>query len=283
MKMLEGGSQLNLKKRCELLSISRSSVYYKPNNSRSVPDISIMNLIHEIWLECPFYGYRRITAVLNREHIKINHKRVQRLMGEMGLQAIYPHRTTIGNKKHVKYPYLLPEVKINRPDQVWCTDITYIKMSKGFIYLVALIDAHSRYIKAWSVSICMDTEFCMQMLDEALVDAKPEIINTDQGCQFTSDLWTSKLKARGIKISMTSKGRCLDNVLIERFWRSFKQEDAYLKPYVSVAQAKESIRRYIEFYNYHRPHQSLDYKTPAEVYFSVSFIPKKARSPPKAG
>ena len=265
MKIIKTQTELNVSKACELLDIPRSSVYYKSCSKSN--DTILMNEIHELWLKYPFYGYRRITAVLNRNGHCINRKRVYRLMSEMQLKAIYPKKTTFCNKDHAKYPYLLKDLRIDRPDQVWATDITYIKMSKGFVYLVALIDVHSRYVVAWELSTSLDIEFCMAMADSALAKKQPEIINTDQGSQFTSSAWIEKMLRHNIKISMDSKGRCLDNVYIERFWRSLKQEEIYLKPYDSVEEARAGIAKYIEFYNYQRPHQSLNYKVPAELYF----------------
>lgn len=241
-------------------------MYYKPHSNND--DVWLMNAIQELWLKYPFYGYRRITAALNKTGYNLNHKRTLRLMQSMNLEAIYPKRTTISNKLHIKYPYLLTGLVITGPDHVWATDLTYIKMRKGFVYLVALIDLFSRHIVSWQLSVSMDTEFCMTMLDEALSKKVPQIINTDQGSQFTSSVWTDRLIKHKIAISMDSKGRCLDNVYIERFWRSIKQEEIYLKPYDDVDEARAGIKKYIEFYNNQRQHQSLGYKTPAEVYFA---------------
>lgn len=271
MQMIDRLSKFSLFKQCELLSLPRSSVYYKPKNDNN--DMCLMNEIHELWLKQPFYGYRRITAVLNRSGYSVNRKRIYRLMILMNLQAIYPKRTTISNQQHVKYPYLLADIDVARPNHVWSTDLTYIKMRKGFVYLVALIDLFSRYVVSWQLSITMDTEFCMSMLEDALSRSMPKIINTDQGSQFTSNIWIENLLKNKIAISMDSKGRCLDNVYIERFWRSLKQEEIYLKPYDNVSEARSGISRYIKFYNQQRPHQSLGYKTPAEVYFAESVDP----------
>jgi putative transposase len=226
-----------------------------------------MNLIHEVWTSTPFYGYRRITAELKRQGYPVNHKRIQRLMNLMNLQALYPKpNTSRAHHQHVKYPYLLHGMEITRPDQVWATDITYIPMERGFLYLVALIDLYSRYIVSWNLSISLEAEFCLAMLEDALDRSQPEILNSDQGCQFTSEAWTETLKKNGIQISMDGKGRCMDNIYIERFWRSLKQEDIYRNPPGTTPQARQNIRDYMEFYNYQRLHQSLEYRTPAEIY-----------------
>jgi putative transposase len=255
--MLEKESKLSLSKRCELLSLCRSGVYHKTQCNNY--DAWLMNEIHELWHKYPFYGQRRIVVVLNSKGYVVNRKRIQRLMRLMNLKAIYPKRTTVSCRQHEKYPYLLADIDITHPDQVWATDITYIKMKKGFMYLVALIDLFSRYIISWELAISMDTEFCMSMLDEAFSKKKPNIINTDQGSQFTSNVWLECLKRNEVKISMDSKGRCLDNVYIERFWRSLKQEEVYLKPYDNVVEARAGISNYMKFYNHTRPHQSLGY------------------------
>lgn len=228
-----------------------------------------MNEIYEIWMKYPFYGYRRITAILNRNGYHVNSKKIRRIMKLMDLQAIYPKKkTTISNKEHKIYPYLLRNLIINRANQVWATDITYIKMSKGFVYLVALIDLFSRRIINWQLSVTMEKEFCIEMLEIALMqNKKPEIINSDQGSQFTSNEWIKVLTDSDIKVSMDGKGRCIDNILMERFWRSIKQEEIYIKPCDSVKEIRENIGKYIDFYNQERPHQSLGYQTPDEVYF----------------
>jgi putative transposase len=188
-------------------------------------------------------------------------------MKEMNLQALYPKpNTSRAHQQHMKYPYLLHDMKINRPDQVWATDITYIPMERGFLYLVALIDLYSRYIVSWNLSISLEAEFCVAMLEAALDHGQPVILNSDQGCQFTSEDWTRILKKNGIQISMDGKGRCMDNIYIERFWRSLKQEEIYLNPPGTVRQARQNIQDYIEFYNHRRIHQSLAYRTPVEVY-----------------
>ena len=262
--------KLSVRRRCELLKISRSSVYYTKAEA-SLEDIFVLNAIRDIWMRYPFYGYRRITKELRASGIPVNRKRVQRLMKIGGIHAIYPGpNTSKRNKLHAVHPYLLGSLSIERANQAWMVDITYLRMPKGFIYLVALIDVHSRYVVGWSISNTLDTSNCLDALKKGLLTAKPEIINSDQGCQFTSGEWVNFLVNENIKVSMTGKGRCLDNVYIERFWRSFKQEEFYLNEYSSVDELKNAISAYMEFYNHKRWHQSLDYKTPAEVFFGTA-------------
>jgi len=263
-------SKLSIQKRCDLLSIPRSSFYYQSIKEEDI-DNWLMNEIFDIWMKYPFYGYRRITAILNRSGYHVNDKKVRRIMRLMNLQAIYPKKkTTFINNDHKIYPYLLRDLIINRSNQVWATDISYIKMSKGFVYLVALIDLFSRKIINWQLSITMEKEFCIEMLETALISNKsPEIINSDQGSQFTSNEWIKVLTDNNIKVSMDGKGRCIDNIFMERFWRSIKQEEIYIKPCDSVKEIRENIKNYINFYNFERPHQSLDYQTPDEVYSGI--------------
>ncbi len=256
-----------MRRQCELLGLNRSTVYYKAVSS-AIEEVDMMNMIRDVWERYPFYGYRRTTKQLRSMGIKINRKRVQRLMKKAGIQAIYPGpNTSKRNKLHAKHPYLLRNLEISRPNQVLMVDITYLRMPEGFVYLVALIDVYSRYVVGWSLSNTLETTSCIDALKSALIIAKPEIINSDQGAQFTSDEWINFLVENDIKISMTGKGRCLDNVYIERFWRSLKREEFYLHEYNSVKELKKRIGAYIEFYNQKRWHQSLDYKTPADVYF----------------
>ena len=259
---------MSLRKRTELLGINRSTLYYngKPAN---IDDVDLLNAIRDVWMRYPFYGYRRITRELRANGMLVNRKRVQRLMLLGGIRAIYPGpNTSKRNKQHAVYPYLLKGMVITRPNQVWMVDITYLRMPQGFMYLAAIIDVHSRYVVGWSLSNTLETSSCNEALDGALKNAKPDIINSDQGCQFTSEDWINSLNDAGIKISMTGKGRCLDNVYIERFWRSFKQEEFYLNEYDSVGDLRKAVDAYIEFYNHKRWHQSLGYKTPADVYVS---------------
>lgn len=264
----EQESELSIRRRCELLGVNRSTIYYQPQPMEP-DDVELLNEIRDVWHRYPFYGYRRITKELQNQGIDVNRKRVQRLMKLGGVQAIFPGpNTSKRNHKHAVYPYLLRDIKITRPNQAWQTDITYLRLDKGFMYLVALIDIHSRYIVGWSLSNTLEPTFCVEALQQGFKIAMPEIVNSDQGSQFTSDSWIDALKELHIKISMTGKGRCIDNVYIERFWRSFKQEEFYLNDYSDVKQLKHAISAYVEFYNNKRWHQSLDYKTPAEVYFS---------------
>jgi putative transposase len=261
-------SDLSIQRQCSLLSIPKSSFYYKSIKEEDI-DNWLMNEIYEIWIKYPFYGYRRINAILNRNGYDINEKKTRRLMRSMNLQTIYPKKkTTFSNKEHKIYPYLLKDLIIDKINQVWATDLTYIKMGKGFVYLTALIDLFSRKIINWQLSTTMEKEFCIEMLEDALIANKnPEIINSDQGSQFTSNEWTKILTNNNIKISMDGKGRCIDNILIERFWRSIKQEEIYIKPCDNVKEIRQNIKKYIIFYNQERPHQSLNYQTPDEVYF----------------
>jgi putative transposase len=245
--MIDRKSALPVTRQCQLLSLSRSTAYYRPKDV-SDADLTIMRCIDEMHLKRPFYGSRRIRDWLVAENHDINRKRVQRLKG----------------------------LSIDRPNQVFCTDITYIPMAKGFVYLVAIMDWHSRKILSWRLSNTMATDFCIDALEEAIKRyGAPEIFNTDQGAQFTSDAFTDVLKASKVKISMDGKGRWVDNVMIERFWRSLKYEDVYLKAYDSVNEARVSIRKYIDFYNAERKHQTLE-KTADQAYFGIEALPKTA-------
>lgn len=243
-------------------------MYYK-EKPLDIDDVDLLNLIRDVWERYPFYGYRRITKELRENKgIKVNRKRVQRLMVFGEIQAIHPGpNTSKRNKAHAVYKYLLRDVSIIRPNQAWMVDITYLRMPNGFMYLVAMIDVYSRYVVGWSLSNTLETNFCIDALKSALGHATPEIINSDQGCQFTSDDWIHFLREWNIEISMTGKGRCTDNIYIERFWRSFKREEFYLNEYESVKDLRKAISVYIDFYNRKRWHQSLGYTTPASVYF----------------
>lgn len=222
-----------------------------------------MQAIDRLYLQRPYFGSRRIA-----DELAINRKRAQRLMRLMGLEAIYPKpRTTRRAKEHRIYPYLLRNVEVTRPDQVWSTDITYLPLRDGYLYLTAVMDWYSRYVLAWRLSNHLEGTFCCEALDAALTISQPEIFNTDQGCQFTSDAFTSRLLARNIQISMDGRGRALDNVFVERLWRTVKYEEVYLREYVDASDARTSLKRYLRFYNQARRHQSLDRRTPAEVYF----------------
>lgn len=263
-----GHEHLSLRRQCELLHLNRSSLYYKPKEKYE-RDQTLLNEIRELWMRYPFYGYRRITWCLRQKGFKVNHKRVQRLMQLGGIKAIYPGpNTSKRNQKHAVHPYLLRGMEITAPNQVWMLDITYLRMDKGFVYLVALIDVYSRYIVDWRLSTTLETSFCVEALESALDTGKPRIVNTDQGCQFTSEEWVSCLKEHEILISMTGKGRCLDNVYIERFWRSLKREKFYLFEYASIKELKKDVAEYMDFYNNERPHQSLNHRIPATLYFN---------------
>jgi len=245
-------------------------LYYQPKEI-SEEDLNLMKLIDRQYLLTPFYGARKLVVCLKKERYKVNRKRVQRLMRLIGLRAIYRRPRTskpaVGNKI---YPYLLNGIEITRPNQVWAADITYIPMAKGFLYLVAIIDWYSRYVLSWRLSNTLDTDFCVEALEEALQKGRPEIFNTDQGAQFTSEAFTGLLVKHGIKISMDGKGRYSDNLFVERLWRSVKYEEVYLKAYQDAREARVGIGKYFRFYNTTRPHQSLDYRTPAEVFYTIT-------------
>ena len=226
-----------------------------------------MRLIDEQYTACPVYGSRRMTAWLTRQGEEVNRKRVQRLMRLMGLEAIYPKpRLSAAGRGHRVYPYLLRGVSVTRPDQVWSADVTYVPLPTGFMYLAATIDCYSRYVVAWRLSNTLDGSFCLEMLEEALGKGRPEVFNTDQGVQFTAQAWTSRLEGAGVAVSMDGRRRWLDNVFVERLWRSVKYEDVYVRGYEAVPALEEGLGRYFVFYNEDRPHQSLGYRTPAEVY-----------------
>ena len=262
-----GDPVLPVAAQCRLLKVARSTLYYRPAPV-SADDLAVMRRMDELHLTWPFYGSRRMAAVLRREGWAVNRKRAKRLMRVMGIEAIYQKpNTSKGHPDHKVYPYLLRGLAIDRPNQVWCADITYIPMAKGFVYLVAVMDWFSRRVLSWRVSITMETDFCVEALTEAMERyGQPEIFNTDQGVQFTSASFIDELADRGVRISMDGKGRYLDNILIERLWRSLKYEEAYLKAYGSVAEARRNLGEWLAFYNDVRPHQSLDYRTPREVF-----------------
>jgi len=231
-------------------------------------DLLLMELIDAQYTETPFYGRRRMKVWLSKKvGYAVNVKRVARLMTDMGLQAIYPKpNTSKAHPAHKKYPYLLRDYTITDKDQVWSTDITYVRLDKGFAYLVAVIDWHSRYVLSWGLSNTLDTDFCLEALDEALTQGTPTIFNTDQGCQFTSAIWTDRLIEAGISISMDGRGLVLDNIFVERLWRSVKYENIYPKAYKTMGEAEDGLNKYFDFYNNERPHQSLDYETPWAVH-----------------
>jgi putative transposase len=264
--LIERGAVLSVRRQCALLGLPRSSAYYAPLPEPE-EDLCLKRLIDEQYLRTPFYGSRKMTAHLRGLEYEINRKRVQRLMRELGIAAIYPRKTTVPAVGHKLYPYLLRRVKIVRSNQVWSTDITYVPMQRGFMYLVAIMDWYSRYVLSWRVSNTLETTFCLEALDEALERyAAPEIFNTDQGSQFTSEAFTGRLEAAGIAISMDGRQRALDNVFVERLWRSVKYEDIYLKDYAAADELIEGLGHYFTFYDHERVHQALDYRTPWEVY-----------------
>jgi putative transposase len=258
--------QLSLVRQCSLLGVSRSSLYYQPAPA-SAEDLELMALLDRQYLKTPFYGSRKMTAWLRAQGYQVNRKRVRRLMQVMGLQAIYRRpNTSKPASDHQVYPYLLKELEINRVNQVWSADITYLPMARGFLYLVAIMDWHSRYVLAWRLSNTMEVGFCLEALAEALSKGRPEIFNTDQGSQFTSDAFTGMLLEAGVRISMDGKGRYNDNIFVERLWRSIKYEEVYLKAYQNGTEARAGVGAYLEFYNQERPHQALGYQTPGEVF-----------------
>ena len=280
--------KISVRRQCDLLGLARSGYYYQPRTAsrkskngsgdlispvwETEENLRIMDRIDQLFMKHPFYGSRNMRTVLNRDGLRVNRKRIQRLMRKMGIQAIYPKpRLSLGGKGHKIYPYLLKGLKIDRPDQVWCSDITYIRLAHGFVYLVAIMDWYSRRVLSWKLSNTLDTDFCLEALEDALKNGKPEIFNTDQGCQFTSDAFTGRLKEAGIKISMDGRGRVFDNIMIERLWRTLKYWDIYIKDYQTVMELSAGLDAFFRFYNNEKPHQSLEEKTPAMVYFGYEY------------
>jgi len=258
--------ELSISEQCELVGLSRSSCYYEP-----VPEtrrnLHLMRVIDEQYLRCPFFGSRQMTDWLRQQRYVVNRKRVRRLMRQMDLEAIYPKpRTTVPGAGHKVYPYLLRGLEITRPNQVLAADITYIPLAHGFLYLVAILDWYSRFVVSCRLSNSLDESFCLEALDEALALAEPEIVNTDQGVQFTGRAWTGRLEQAGIQVSMDGKGRALDNVFVERLWRTVKYEEVYLKAYESATDCRSGLFSYLAFYNRERPHSSLGGRTPWQVY-----------------
>lgn len=258
---------LSVTRQCALLGLPRASYYHRP---RPEPDanLALMRVIDETYLAYPFFGSRQMTRWLRRQGHEVNRKRVQRLMRQMGLEAIYRKpNLSRAQSGHRVYPYLLRDLTVTRPNQVWATDITYVSVQGGYAYLCAVIDWHSRCVLAWELSNTLDASFCVRAVQRALAaHGTPEIFNSDQGCQFTSSEFTGLLLARGVKLSMDGKGRCLDNVFVERLWRTVKYEEVYLKSYVSLVDAHAQLDRFFRFYNERRPHSSLDGATPAEIH-----------------
>ena len=271
--LIDREDALPVVRQCRLLGISRSTAYYRPQGL-SADDLALMRRIDEIHLEFPFYGSRRIRDELRDRGHRVNRKRIQRLMRLMGLVALYPKpRTSVPGVGHKVYPYRLRGLAIERPNQVWAADICYVPMAKGFLYLVAIMDWYSRKVLAWRVSNTMDTAFCVEALEEALARyGAPEIFNTDQGAQFTAQAFTDALKRHEITISMDGKGRWVDNVFVERLWRSVKYEDIYLRAYETPAALRNGLDRYFTFYNTRRRHTALDRRTPDAVYFGDSSV-----------
>jgi len=262
--------EISIVRQCELLGISRSGYYYKPQGE-SEENLNIMFEIDKQYLETPFYGVPKMLSYLRSLKYNINIKRVRRLMRLMGLETIYcKPNLSIPGKDHIKYPYLLKGLLIERVDQVWSTDITYIPMIKGFLYLTAVIDWYSRYVLSWRLSNSLDSSFCIDALNDSLMRSKPEIFNTDQGVQFTSEKFTERLKDNKIRISMDSRGRAIDNIFIERLWRSLKYEYVYLHSQKDGKELYQGLSKYFEFYNNRRLHQALGYKTPYEVYYNLT-------------
>jgi len=260
-----GHLDISVRKQCELLGVNRSGLYYE-SAGESEENLRLMRLLDEQYTRAPFYGSRRMAEWLGTQGYEVNRKRVSRLMALMGIEAVYPKpRLSQPGEGHKIYPYLLRGVTVERPNQVWSTDITYIRMAQGFVYLVAVMDWYSRFVLSWSLSLTMELDFCVEALKCALRRGRPEVFNSDQGSQFTSEKFTGELEAKKIAISMDGRGRCMDNIFIERLWRSLKYEEVYLKDYGSVREAREGITRYFRFYNHERLHQSLDYRTPAVI------------------
>jgi putative transposase len=265
-----GHGELSVRRQCELVGLPRSTFYYTPGEE-SQENLALMRRIDKEYMRFPFYGSRRMADQLRDDGQAVNRKRVQRLMRLMGLEAVCPkRRTTIPAVGHKVFPYLLRGVAVTRPDQVWCIDITYVPLARGFMYLVAVMDWHSRYVLSWELSNSLETTFCLEALAQALQRGQPEIFNSDQGAQFTSVAFTSRLEERGIAVSMDGRGRALDNVFIERLWRTVKYEDIYLKEYQTVDELYQGLRSYFAFYNEERRHQSLGKRTPAEAYHAAA-------------
>jgi putative transposase len=275
--MVEQDSDLSIRGQCELLSVGRSGFYYEAV-PQDAEELQVMRRIDEIHLKWPFYGARKVSQQLRAETRPINRKRVQRLMRLMGLEAMAPKPNTSRRApEHPVFPYLLRKLDITRANQVWAADITYIPLANGFAYLVAVIDWYSRRVLSWRLSNSMDTSFCVEALEEALDRfGKPEIFNSDQGSQFTAQAFVDVLRAASVLISMDGKGRCIDNVFVERLWRSLKYEDVYLNVYDDVVEARGGIGRYFTFFNDVRPHQSLGYGTPAAIYRASLREPARA-------
>lgn len=269
--------ELSIFRQCELLALSRACYYRQPARE-SDKNLQLMRLIDETYTKYPFFGSRQIRNYVNARGYRVNRKRIQRLMQEMGLEAVAPgKKTSQPNRAHKIYPYLLRHLNINRPDQVWCSDITYIRLKQGFAYLTVIMDWHSRYVLSWELSVTMDDSFCVSALERAIRRyGCPEIFNTDQGSQYTGAAFTGVLKENGIRISMDGKGRAMDNIMVERLWRSLKYEDIYLKDYENVEELIDGLRCYFDFYNNVRPHKNFGGRTPSEAYWDCQAFEKAA-------
>lgn len=260
--------KLSIRKQCALLDLNRSSWYYQPAEEDPY-NLLLMRELDEQYTKTPFYGVRRMTIHLRNLGHEVGPKRVRRLLRTMGLEAIYPKpKLSQSNPEHKIFPYLLRGLAIERCNQVWSTDITYIRLEKGFVYLMAIIDWYSRYVLNWALSTTLEADFCIEALSATLAHSQCEIFNTDQGSQFTTNRFTKPLLDKGIQVSMDGRGRALDNIFVERLWRSVKYEKVYLQDFRTVGDAFQGLKEYFDFYNHERPHQSLDYKTPAEVYLA---------------
>ena len=261
-------AEISVRRQCELLGVNRSGLYYRPVGE-SAENLRLMRWIDEQYTRRPFYGSRRMTVWLREQGYAVNRKRVARLMEVMGIQAVYPKpKLSQPGEGHKIYPYLLEGVEATRINQVWSTDLTYVRMAEGFVYLVAVMDWFSRFVLSWALSVSMELGFCLEALRRALRWGRPEVFNSDQGSQFTSEKFTGELESRGIAVSMDGRGRCLDNIFIERLWRSLKYEEVYLRDYARVPEARAGIGRWFQFYNHERPHQGLGYRTPAGLYLA---------------
>ena len=276
--MIDPEESLSVSAQCSLIGISRGYFYYKPVELSDF-ELDLLRKLDDLYTEDPARGTRRMRGALRKRYgLKIGRERIKKLMDMLGIAALYPKKNlSLPNIAHKKYPYLLRGVTISRPNQVWSIDITYIRLKRGFVYLVAIIDWHSRYVLSWKLSTTLDRRFCIETLNEAIATyGTPEIFNSDQGVQFTSDEFTQILKDNEIKISMDGKGRALDNVFVERLWRTVKYDDIYLKEYRTVRDCQQGLSDFFNFYNYSREHQSLDYNYPEEIYFGKIVLTDKA-------
>ena len=261
-------TEISIRRQCELLGVNRSGLYYEALGENE-ENLALMRLLDEQYTRAPFYGSRKMVEWLDAQGFVVNRKRVSRLMALMGIEAVYAKpKLSQPGEGHKIYPYLLRGVGVDRVNQVWSTDITYIRMAQGFVYLVAVMDWFSRYVLSWRLSLTLELDFCIEALRGALRRGRPEVFNSDQGSQFTSEKFTGELAAREIAISMDGRGRCMDNIFIERLWRSLKYEEVYLKNYESVSEARAGLERYFRFYNQERLHQSLQYRTPATIWLA---------------